>query len=94
MAFRQDRSYIAISCRDSSSSLCTAYMEHIEAMDPLVGEAVAATHAVELALQFDWPRVRFESDCKLLCDDIMHVDSSPCKKIADLIDSLRCSFKA
>ncbi|KAB1210011.1 hypothetical protein CJ030_MR6G023560 [Morella rubra] len=55
-------SYITISCRDSSSSLCTAYMERIMVMDPLMGESWVAARVVELACQHGWGKVIFETN--------------------------------
>ncbi|KAB1213925.1 hypothetical protein CJ030_MR5G017188 [Morella rubra] len=79
VAIRQEGSYIAVSCRDSSSSLCTAYMERIQAVDPFMGETMAAVRAVELALEKRWTHVLFESDSKLLCDDLAS-ELPPCWK--------------
>lgn len=39
------------------------------ATDSLVGEALVAVRAVELALENNWPRVIFESDSQLLCSE-------------------------
>ncbi|KAB1225939.1 hypothetical protein CJ030_MR1G005470 [Morella rubra] len=94
VAIRQSGSYIAVSCRDSSSSLYTAYMEQIRAMDPLLGEAMAAARAVELAQSHQWQMVIFETDLKLLWEDISDVNGQPCWKIADIVVSLRLAFKA
>ena len=93
VAIRQEGSYIAVSCRDSSSFLCTAYMERIQAVDPFMGETMAAVRAVELALEKRWTHVLFESDSMLLCDDLAS-ELPPCWKVEAMISSLQQSFKA
>lgn len=46
------KSYIAVSVRDSSSSLCMVYMKRLNAMDPSFGEAHALVEAFSLARSF------------------------------------------
>lgn len=94
VAVCQERLYTAVSVRDSSSSLCTVYMERIRAVDPLVGEATAAIRAVEIALSEQWSRVIFESDSKLLCADVSQPIHSPCWKIEDLVLTIHYAFKS
>ncbi|KAB1223243.1 hypothetical protein CJ030_MR2G002957 [Morella rubra] len=69
-------------------------MELIQATDPLVGEAMAVVHVAEIVLQHSWSLVVFESDCRLLCEDIEQDVAPPCWKIEDLVFSLRRLFKA
>ncbi|KAB1224783.1 Linoleate 13S-lipoxygenase 2-1, chloroplastic [Morella rubra] len=54
---------------------------------------MAAVRAVELALERRWTHVLFESDSKLLCDDLAS-ELPPCWKVEAMISSLRQSFKA
>ncbi|KAB1205847.1 hypothetical protein CJ030_MR7G027968 [Morella rubra] len=56
VAICQSGSYIVVSCQNSSSSLCTVYMEQVKAMDPLLGEAMAAARAMEIALSRQWSK--------------------------------------
>lgn len=67
-------------------------MEQIQAMDLLVGKAMATIRAVEVALQQCWTRVIFKSNSKLFCDDPEQLP--PCWKIDDLVLSLIRTFKA
>lgn len=46
------RSYIVVSVRDSSSSLCMVYTKRLNAMDLLFGEARALVEAFSLARSF------------------------------------------
>lgn len=94
VAIRQSGSYITVSCRDSSSFLYTVYTERIRAMDPLLGETMAIVHAIEIALLKNWPCVIFETDSKLLFQDITNLLMPPCWKIEDLVHSIRKEFKA
>ncbi|KAB1226989.1 hypothetical protein CJ030_MR1G014989 [Morella rubra] len=55
VAVRCNGSFLAVSCRDYTSSLCIVYTERLQATDPLVGEVLAAVRAVELALENNWP---------------------------------------
>lgn len=59
VVIRHSGSYIVVSCRDSSSFLCTMYMEQVKAMEPLLGEAMAAARAMEIALLRRWSKVIF-----------------------------------
>lgn len=59
-------SYIAVSVRDSCSSLCIAYIERLGTIDLLVGEAFALAEAATLAKQRNWSHVIFESDSLVL----------------------------
>ncbi|KAB1206661.1 hypothetical protein CJ030_MR7G001525 [Morella rubra] len=45
-------------------------MERVQDVDPLVGETMAVVCAVELALEKRWTHALFESDSKLLCDEL------------------------
>lgn len=67
-------------------------MKRIMAVDPLVGEILAAIHAAELAIQRCWNRVIFETDSKLLREDAISSDQLACWKIADAVPSLRSAF--
>lgn len=69
-------------------------MERVRAMDPLVGETLAAVRAVELAISHNWHRVVFESDSKLLCEDISKPELPPSWKIEPMMLALRDKFKA
>ncbi|KAB1218265.1 hypothetical protein CJ030_MR3G026145 [Morella rubra] len=69
-------------------------MERIRAMDPLLGEAVAAARAVELAVSEGWNSVIFESDSRLLCLDISHPFRVPCWKIEELVSSIHAAFES
>lgn len=91
MARRPNGSYIVISVRDSLSFLCMAYIEHLAAMDPLVGEALALVEAMVLARRFQWLRVNFECDSLLLCKEV-HSSTSPSWAIADLVGVLRAGL--
>lgn len=68
-------------------------MERIRAMDPSLGEAVAAARAVELAVSEGWNSVIFESDSRLLCLDISHPFRVPCWKIEELVSSIHAAFE-
>ncbi|KAB1203545.1 hypothetical protein CJ030_MR8G015368 [Morella rubra] len=46
-------------------------MEGICAVDPLLGEAFAATRAAEVTLLRNWTHVIFETDSKFLASDIV-----------------------
>ncbi|KAB1206399.1 hypothetical protein CJ030_MR7G027599 [Morella rubra] len=70
------------------------YMEQVQAMDPLLGEAMVAARSVELALAKRWFAVIFETDSKLLWEVVMDGARTPRWKIVDLVDSLRLVFKA
>lgn len=70
-------SYIAISIKDSLSSLCMAYTERLVAMHPPFGEAFALEEAVHLVSSRGWSRVVFESDSLVLCWDVLSPVPSP-----------------
>ncbi|KAB1215964.1 hypothetical protein CJ030_MR4G023636 [Morella rubra] len=83
-------SYIAVSFKDSFSSLCMAYTERFGAIDPLVGEAVALAEATLLAKWHRWNRVVFESDSFVLCDAVSSSAQPQLWAISALISHIRC----
>lgn len=76
VAIRQDGSYIVVSLRDSSSSLCMIYTERLVAMDPVVGEAFVLAEAVSLAWRLGWSQVLIECNSLVLCKDILSTEPS------------------
>ncbi|KAB1215135.1 hypothetical protein CJ030_MR4G001421 [Morella rubra] len=63
------------------------------AMDPLVGEALTAVRALEIALSSRWDRVFFETDSKLLSEDVNSEDQPLCWKTVAEVLALRREFR-
>ncbi|KAB1225900.1 hypothetical protein CJ030_MR1G006387 [Morella rubra] len=85
VAVRDIGSYTAMSCRDSSSSLCWIYTERFNAVNPLLGEAIAILTAMEQASQKGWIKVIFECDSLLLCNAVNAINSSSLWMIEDVV---------
>lgn len=84
IAVRSNGSYIAISVRDSFSSLWKIYMERLAAIDSIVGETFALAEGVSLACKRNWCRAVFECDSLLLCKDILSADQPSLWVVATL----------
>lgn len=70
-----------------------AYMERINVVDPLYGEAIAVKIAMEQALRLGWSHVCFESDSLVLCNAINEPSSAPPWNIAEIVIFIRDQLK-
>lgn len=91
VAIRPNGSYIAI-VRDSSNSLCMAYIERLVAMDVLVGEASALAEAVALARRRKWLCVEMETDSLVLYKEVV-CEAPPSWEIASLVEFIRLGLR-
>ncbi|KAB1208754.1 hypothetical protein CJ030_MR6G005863 [Morella rubra] len=89
VVIRSNGSYIAISVRDSLSSLCMVYTERFAAIDPLVGEALAMVEAMELARRNNWLCVDFECDSLILCKEVLSAERTSCWAIEASVAQIR-----
>ncbi|KAB1199315.1 hypothetical protein CJ030_MR0G025174 [Morella rubra] len=76
-----------MSCRDSSSSLCAVYIDRINAMDPLLGEAIAVSTAMTQASRLGWRKVVFECDSLLLVTEINSKPDPPLWSISTQVSA-------
>lgn len=62
-------------------------------LDPLVGKAMAVVRAMEIVVDQHWPQVIFETDLKLLWQNITKIELAPCWKIEALVFSVRACLQ-
>lgn len=90
--FRSDHSVLAVSFRDHPGSLCYSYTEHSPTSVALVLKTRALILAVKIVRAKNWYYKMFESDCQLLCNDVLDNSLSPSWSIYDAVLELGSFF--
>lgn len=65
------------------------YIERINAIDPLLSEAMAVSTAMEQAARMRWKPVTFECDSLLLCNEVNTVPTNPIWSTAEIVSSIK-----